>query len=183
MEGESIKSITKKVKSATKNELYLMAQNLELPSDGTKEILQMVLLNHFHNVGTEPSDVPKFGPLVANKEIPDANDDCSDMQSRVDSDNPFEVEARAISFLQCMKEILVKKTIELRLKGKIRNPMMLSKHALAETVATNLLVDELLNGKQGMSTSLPRSGMPATPPGDLAAMTVSFEKFNRYQID
>lgn len=98
----------------------------------------------------------------------DGSDDSSDLESKLDARNPLELETRAVSFMQGIKEKLVKATVEKRNSGKIPNPMMLSKTALAEAVAKEFLIAALIPNYNQLT---------ASPQDDIAALGVTFAVF------
>lgn len=147
--------------NSRKSDLIMMCKSRGLSSVGSKETLQQKLL---HYVGTapkksatnklshtaiegansktlEPSAFSSPGLSGSNTEKP-GDDEMSDVFSVFDPLNPGELEARTAVFVQNMKALILKRATILRLKGKVQNPHMLSKMALAEQVASSLLLKE-----------------------------------------
>lgn len=127
--------------TARTSDLYVMCKSLGLSAIGSKEQLQQRLLQ---SVGKQATSLPTLEDSADSHIEAESNndDDCSDAASVIDFSNPEEAHSRAVIFLGYMKEVLVKRARHLRLQGKVRNPLMLSKPALVESIVKSLLTEE-----------------------------------------
>lgn len=121
--------------------LHSICNIIGLSADGSKEDLRLNILKYLGSLPQEEISRRYVLPIFANQEHV-VEEDYSDELSVVDLSNRGELEARTNIFLQNMKDQLIRKATDMRLRGKVKNPRMLSKLVLAEQVASSLLLKE-----------------------------------------
>lgn len=114
------------VMTGSKSDLMKWCKLRGLPTVGSREKLQIALLKL---TGTQVSSANILEMIDENKrgeKVEASNDheidDCSDVLSLFTVSNVGELEARSISFMQNMKSILLRRAMDMRFRGEVRNP-------------------------------------------------------------
>ena len=135
-------SLLIEVLNARKTELIALCKDRGISTTGSKETLRKRLL----------CDIGKQKDIVSRELLRESFNDLhiaaavaeesSEILSIIDVSNATELESRAAALTQNIKEDLIRRSRELRLRGKVRNPLMLSTTALAETTSLSILKKE-----------------------------------------